>query len=197
MNVNDKKTLNCISKILFISYMIIFIWIVIFKCGFVDDLKIKHQIQSRLSLCERIINTGEIKNLIYRIQIGEYFHRGILEPFLNIIIFIPVGIYITFFQKEKRIFNTYITSVVISLAIELTQLATMIGGFSFLDLVTNVAGGLIGCLIYHIIYDDKRIRVLNIASIVSSIFMVSIALFAIYNTIINIQFYIDVALRRL
>ena len=197
MNINDKKTLNCISKILFISYMIIFVWVVIFKCGFVDDLKITHQFQSRLSFWERIINTSEIENLIYRIQIGEYFHRGILEPFLNIIIFIPVGLYITFFQKEKRIFNTYIISMGISLAIELIQLTTMIGGFSFLDLVTNVTGGLMGCLIYHILYDDKRICVLNIASIVSSIFLVPIALFAIYNTIVNIQFYVDVVLRRL
>lgn len=197
MNINDKKTLNFISKILFISYMIIFVWIVIFKCGFVDDLKITHQFQSRLSFWERIINTSEIENMIYRIQIGEYFHRGILEPFLNIVIFIPVGLYITFFQKEKRIFNTYVTSILISLAIELTQLATMIGGFSFLDLVTNVAGGLIGYFIYRLIYNESRIRVLNITSIAISIFMVPIAIFAVFNTIINFQFYIDVVLRKL
>lgn len=197
INLNSKKTLDTLSRLVFASYMIIFIWIVIFKCGFVDDLKITHKYISSLTIYQRIINPAEIQSLIYRIQIGEYFHRSILEPFLNIVIFVPVGLYVTFFQNKKRIFNTYLISFAISMAIELIQLATMIGGFSFLDLVTNTIGGIAGYFAYKLIYNESRVKVLNIISVIVSIIALPIAIYAIYNVANNIDFYIDVVLRRL
>ena len=197
INLNSKKTLDTLSRLVFASYMIIFIWIVIFKCGFVDDLKITHKYISSLTIYQRIINPAEIQSLIYRIQIGEYFHRSILEPLLNIVIFVPVGLYVTFFQNEKRIFNTYLISFAISMAIELIQLTTMIGGFSFLDLVTNTIGGIAGYFAYKLIYNESRVKVLNIISVIVSIIALPIAIYAIYNAVNNIDFYIDVVLRRL
>ena len=197
LNLDSKKTFYDISKILFISYTIIFIWIVIFKCSLVDDLKITHQNISRLSLYERLLNTSEIESLIYRIQTGEYLHRSILEPFLNIVIFVPIGMYVTYFQRKKSIFNTYITSLILSLSIELIQFATMIGGFSYLDLITNVIGGILGYFAYRIIYRETRIRILNAISIVFVSLAAPIAILAIVSTIANIDFYIDVVLRRI
>ena len=197
LNLDSKKTFYDISKILFISYTIIFIWIVIFKCSLVDDLKITHQNISRLSLYERLLNTSEIESLIYRIQTGEYLHRSILEPFLNIVIFVPIGMYVTYFQRKKSIFNTYITSLILSLSIELIQFATMIGGFSYLDLITNVIGGILGYFAYRIIYRETRIRILNAISIVFVSLAAPIAILAIVSTIANIDFYVDVVLRRL
>ena len=185
------------SKVLFTSYVIIFVWIVIFKCGLVDDLKITHYYISKMTWYERLINISEIESLIYRIRIGEYFHRSILEPFLNIVIFVPLGVCITYFQSRKRIFNTYIISFVISLLIELAQFITMVGGFSYLDLVTNVIGGILGYFACLIIYDKERIYKLNFVSIVFLIIAIPIAAFSIYSTIANISFYIDVILRRL
>ena len=197
MRLNDKHTFYKISKLLFISYMIIFIWVVIFKCNWIDDLRITHQQISRLSFYERVINTSEIQSLIYRIQIGEIFHRGLLEPFLNIVIFVPVGMYVTLFQNRKRVFNTYLVSLAISFSIELIQLATMIGGFSYLDIITNVTGGIIGYFIYRILYSEKRIHNLSIASVIVLSLIAPIAVFSIINTALNIEFYVDVVLRRL
>ncbi len=197
MRLNDKLTFNRISKLLFLFYMIIFIWVVIFKCNLIDDLRITHQQISRLSFYERVINPSEIQSLIYRIQIGEIFHRSLLEPFLNIVIFVPVGMYVTLFQNKKRIFNTYFVSLAISFSIELIQLATMIGGFSYLDIITNVTGGLIGYVIYRILYSEKRIHNLSIASVIVLSLIAPIAVFSIINTALNIEFYIDVVLRRL
>ena len=197
LDLDDKKTFYDISKLLFVSYIIIFIWIVIFKCSLVDDLKITHQNISRLSLYERLLNTSEIESFIYRIQTGEFLHRSILEPLLNIVIFVPIGMYLTYFQKEKSIFNTYVISFILSLSIELIQFATMIGGFSYLDLITNVIGGVAGYFAYSIIYREERIRSLNVISIVSLSLTTPIAILAIISTTANIDFYIDVVLRRL
>ena len=197
MILNDKHTFYKISKLLFISYMIIFVWVVIFKCNWIDDLRITHRYISSITFYERVINVGEIQSLIYRIQTGEIFHRSILEPFLNIVIFVPVGMYITLFQRNKRIFNTYLLSLAISFLIELIQLVTLIGGFSYLDIVTNVTGGVIGYFVYRILYNEKRFHSLSIASIIVLILIAPISVFSIINTVINIEFYIDVALRRL
>ena len=197
MRLNDKHTFYKISKLLFISYMIIFVWVVIFKCNWIDDLRITHRYISSITFYERVINVGEIQSLIYRVQTGEIFHRSILEPFLNIVIFVPVGMYVTLFQNKKRIFNTYLVSLAISFATELIQLGTMIGGFSYLDIITNVTGGLIGYFIYRILYNEKRFYGLSIASISVMSLLAPIAVFAIINTILNMEFYIDVTLRRL
>jgi glycopeptide antibiotics resistance protein len=73
----------------------------------------------------------------------------------------------------------------------------MIGGFSFLDLITNVIGGAIGYCAYRIIYRETRIRMLNAISIAFLSLATPTAIFAILSTIANIDFYIDVVLRKI
>ena len=88
-------------------------------------------------------------------------------------------------------------SMAISLSVEVIQLLTMIGGFSYLDLITNIVGGIIGYYVYKIIYSERRVRILSIISISFLILAIPIAILAIFSTIANLDFYIDVALRRI
>ena len=74
---------------------------------------------------------------------------------------------------------------------------TLIGGFSYLDLLTNTLGGIIGYYIYKLIYREKNIRGLNIASIIMILLFVPIVVFAAINTLINIEIYIDIILRKI
>ncbi len=73
----------------------------------------------------------------------------------NILLFVPLGVLIFFFFKEKKALRgvgiTTIIGMMISLAIETTQLLTGRGMFEVSDIITNTAGSFIGTLIVWII----------------------------------------------
>lgn len=78
----------------------------------------------------------------------------VLQPLFNIFLTLPLGIYIKFYKKDKKILSIFIISFLISLFYELTQLS----GLYFIyphpyrlfdvdDLLLNTFGGVIGYLI--------------------------------------------------
>ena len=78
----------------------------------------------------------------------------VLQPLFNIFLTVPLGIYIRFYKKDKRLFNIVIISFLMSLFYELTQLS----GLYFIyphpyrlfdvdDLLLNTFGGVFGYLI--------------------------------------------------
>ncbi len=70
----------------------------------------------------------------------------------NIIIFIPLGMYLQVFKRNKKIFDCITLICVISLCVEVTQYILGIGAFDIDDIILNTMGGLLGIFIYKIIY---------------------------------------------
>ncbi len=196
-NLDKEDTLFTLSKALFPTYIVLFLWVIIFKCNWIEDMLITHNLIKEMSFYQRILNFSEIQSVIYSLQTGNIWNRGMLEPFLNIVIFLPIGLYLAFFFKERRSINTALTSIAISFALETTQLLTLIGGFSYLDIVTNTMGGVIGYYIYRLIYRKNCIRGLNILSVAMLVLLFPIAIFATVNTLINVETYIDIILRKI
>ena len=113
------------------------------------------------------------------------------------VIFIPFGLYVSLFSKNKKILKTVIFAFCISLFFEVFQLFTLLGGGSTKDIITNTFGALIGALIYRGIYSEDRIKYFNIISIVVIVIAVPLLMYAIVNTIINIETYVGIVLRTL
>lgn len=68
----------------------------------------------------------------------------------NIILFVPFGYFVAHIMKTKNIFPTIIISLITSSVIEFTQLK--IGRtFDVDDIILNIIGSFLGCLIYVII----------------------------------------------
>ena len=84
---------------------------------------------------------------ILRYEIGsELFFRNIIG---NIVMFIPYGMYMTYYFDLKRPFLVIILAIVLSTAIEITQY--FIGRvFDVDDILLNVVGAFLGFLIYRI-----------------------------------------------
>jgi len=82
---------------------------------------------------------------IFRYSFGtEQFIYNVLW---NIIVFIPIGYFISRFASVKRISPVIMVSLLLSLSVELVQLK--IGrSFDIDDIMLNVTGGLVGFLIY-------------------------------------------------
>jgi glycopeptide antibiotics resistance protein len=76
----------------------------------------------------------------------------------NIIIFIPLGIYMTLVNRNKLILVNTILVTLLSLLVEIAQFIFAVGATDIDDIILNTIGGLLGVLLFHVIsylFKDK------------------------------------------
>ncbi len=84
---------------------------------------------------------------------------AIINLFGNVLLFIPFGAMIFIWSKKLATFiNTFLLSVLLSLIIETAQLISKIGVFDIDDIILNTIGGMIGWLVYKIVYGIYKRR---------------------------------------
>jgi glycopeptide antibiotics resistance protein len=80
----------------------------------------------------------------------------------NIAVFIPLGVYLMIFKKNKKIFINMIYVFLISLSVEIIQFIFSLGLSDIDDILLNCLGGLIGILIYKCLLQltksEKKVR---------------------------------------
>ena len=69
--------------------------------------------------------------------------------FGNIILFVPMGIYLQLLKKNKKIWISTLIIFFITLFVEIFQLIFGLGAADIDDVILNCLGGLIGILIYN------------------------------------------------
>lgn len=81
----------------------------------------------------------------------------------NIVIFIPLGTYLSLFKNNKRVITNLLFIFIVSLFIEIIQGLLGIGASDIDDIILNCLGGLVGILGYKfllfILQDEKKVRV--------------------------------------
>jgi glycopeptide antibiotics resistance protein len=196
MNNKEIKRLNILSIILFCIYILLLIWIVLFKCNIYLSITNGYFEFKTLTLKERFE--------YYLIPFIDYFNNDSTQTFiklkdgiLNVFVFIPLGLYLSFFIKKNKFIKVIIYSFLISLLFEIIQLFSLLGSFQTEDLILNIFSGLLGYIIYKIIYKEKNIKVLNILSLICIIILTPILIYGVINTINMIDVYIDVITRSL
>lgn len=124
------------EKIIFAIYGLILIWIVLFKMAFsLDEI--------------RWLQTARRVNLIpfsYDTDVGRIQAR---EVILNVIVFIPMGLYLKMLTNSgrKAILYGFFTSFVF----ELCQFLFAIGGSDITDIITNTTGTAAGVCLYALL----------------------------------------------
>lgn len=80
----------------------------------------------------------------------------------NIVIFIPLGTYLSLFKNNKRVITNLLFVFILSLFIEIIQGFLGIGASDIDDIILNCLGGLVGILGYKflvfILRDKKKVR---------------------------------------
>ena len=201
MRIFNEKLLKIFSIVLFICYLILLIWIVVFKCNYNSSMLKTYCYFSQMNLEQRF--------KFFLVPFNDYF----IEPFtqtrmntfqddmLNIAIFIPLGLYVSYFIKNKKFLKTLGIVFILSATFEVFQLFSLVGAFASKDLITNLLGAILGYLIFRLIYKKNngiiRLTILNVLSIFAVITFVPIAIFAIVNTIQDIDIYIEIFTRKI
>ena len=196
MNNKKIKRLNILSIILFCIYILLLIWIVLFKCNIYLSITNGYFEFKTLTLKERFD--------YYLIPFIDYINNDSTQTFiklkdgiLNVFVFIPLGLYLSFFIKKNKFIKVIFYTFLISLLFEIIQLFSLLGSFQTEDLILNTFSGLLGYIIYKIIYKEKNIKVLNILSLICIIILTPILIYGVINTINMIDVYIDVITRSL
>lgn len=137
-------------------------------------LLIKLLFLSRVSLLDLFNSQRTLDrsiNLIPFYSIKEYIfsNSATIKKFAfsnmvgNIVIFIPLGTYLSLFKNNKSVITNLLFIFIVSLFIEITQGLLGIGASDIDDIILNCLGGLVGILGYKfllfILRDEKKVRV--------------------------------------
>lgn len=141
--MRKREKINSFVPLLFIIYMVLLVWIIVFKLQF--------------SISE--LDTVRGINLIpfhYDNEIGVRFH--LTEVLENVAIFAPLGIYLCMLKHEPKFSIKLMFILGTSLTLEVFQYILAIGRSDITDLLTNTCGGLLGIVIYSILVKLFRSR---------------------------------------
>lgn len=155
-----KNKIEIVISILFVIYLILLIWIILFKASFsINELE----------------NIRSINLVPFRDGMGNTIQKK--EIMLNIEIFVPFGIYLCMLKYELRFKFRVILGV--SFLLELFQYILGIGRTDITDLITNTCGGILGIGIYYIAVKifRRREKVNFIISIIATLVTVTMIVF--------------------
>ena len=187
----SKKSFRLIL-IIFIQYMLLIFWIIALKCNMRVAI-----FESRYTFCKM--------ELIDRFRFflsSPTFFAGFDDLFVNILLFIPMGVLLPTFLVKHKYSLTILFSFLLSLFYEVLQILNCIGGFAYIDLIANTLGGAIGVLLYYLVRDrfkdnpfviaaHQKKKEFEITSHVVIGVLAAVLIFAFVNTLINIDVYFE------
>lgn len=109
-------------------------------------------------------------NLVPFYSIGSFLFSDdkILRAFAvsnvvgNIVLFVPLGLYLSLFLREKSIAKNVLWILLISTSVEVLQFVFKVGATDIDDVLLNGFGGLIGIIAYHILLkyfvDTRKVK---------------------------------------
>ena len=145
-----------ITLVLFAIYLLALTWLILFKLQFSIP----------------VMKEGRVFNLIP--LLGSFNDNGVIlfaEIRINILAFIPLGIYICMLKAKWPFMKTVLAIVVLSLALELAQFIFVIGRADITDVLSNTLGGIFGIGIYALLFKvlkGRTNKVINILAAVST-----------------------------
>lgn len=153
---------NKILKILLAIYVIIITWIIVFKMQF----SMQHLPYIRSI---NLIPFGESVIVNGKIYLGEIID--------NLLIFIPVGLYIGIISKNQKFYKKILPILFLTLIFETTQYILHIGATDITDIIMNTSGGVLGIFIINILHkifknEEKVDKILEILALICTVLVV-------------------------
>lgn len=159
-----KKIINNLFIAGFIFYVLFVVWQILFKYS--TPLQLFGNREYFRSV--NIIPFNDIIN-------GNFNKLDIVG---NVILFIPLGIYLNIINPTSKISNNIYIIIGTSLGFECIQYILGLGATDTTDIITNSVGGLIGIGIYAVIEKlfKNKVKVKNFVTICSTVVMVFVGI---------------------
>ncbi len=131
-----EKQLKIITSLLFICYLILLVWIILFK------------LQFTISDIDHIRSVNLIPFYYSTVVVNRFHLREIID---NVIIFVPFGVLLSMLYDKMRVGKKIIVIFCTSLFLEIMQFILSIGSTDVTDLITNSFGGITGIVLYGLL----------------------------------------------
>lgn len=158
--MNDDSKTNKLTNALFVIYLIALFWIIVFKfsvpfsyLGYMRSINL-------IPFNESLIINGKL---------------AFNEIIMNMVIFVPLGIYAGVLFKRWTIGKKLFLFFLISLICEALQFILGVGASDITDVISNTLGGITGLLIYKAvekILGVKTQKFINIIAAAGTVLMV-------------------------
>lgn len=163
------KAQKRISYVIFAIYLLLLVWLILFKfsISFHDLAHIRNI---------NLIPFGDSAVINGRISFGEILW--------NILVFIPLGVYICIFKQDWTFVKKAVPCFLLSLLFEIIQYVFAIGASDITDIIGNTLGGITGIAVFALFrrfFREKCITVINSIGLtveVLAVFMLGILLVA-------------------
>lgn len=159
-------------------YALVLIWVIGLKCNMrvaVTDAIIGMR---RIDLHERII-----------LSLGRFAHTSPADAIINVGLFVPMGMLLPAIISKRPYLTSGLICFFVSLGFEVFQLISCIGGFTYIDIICNFLGAFLGCSIHSLLREKLNEKSVCRALAIADLLCGAIVIFAIINTIINIDIY--------
>lgn len=153
--VFQSKKQRIISCGVFGIYLVLLTWLVLFKFA---------------------VRFSDLPNIQGINLIPFYYDKEtsmhLKEVVYNVIVFVPLGVYIQIFLKNRKAINKILTIFLIGFLFETVQFIFAIGASDITDLIGNTTGGFIGihlCVAMQKIFPKKFISIINVCGLLIEI----------------------------
>ncbi|OJG40595.1 hypothetical protein RV02_GL001972 [Enterococcus gilvus] len=164
------------GKVLFVGYLIVLIWILLFKFSLSFS-----EVVAQFNNQSRSINLIPFKGSVVLNQ-GIDFS----EMINNLLIFIPFGGLLGIIDKNSSFAKKIMYIFLFSLSIEALQFVFGLGATDITDIITNTLGGTVGLLIYSflkLLFKENKLD--RILTVVGMIIFTCCLVFLIFLVIVN------------
>lgn len=161
------------------TYAICLIWVISFKCNIVQPVVESRYFMGKMSFFERVLYSA-----------SRFVKTTDEEFFVNILLFIPLGLATPFFFKKRIYICTVLSGLAISLAFEISQIIDCIGGFTYIDIYCNTLGAMLGAILHFYLINKIRDTHIKAALIVCTVGGALLSAYGILNTIKTFDIYV-------
>jgi glycopeptide antibiotics resistance protein len=174
--MNSQKNTTLASKLtalLLSIYSVVLFWIIVLKLNISFSYKGTQNV-NLIPFREPLLYNGRID---YK------------EIFLNILIFVPLGLYLGILFKKLTTARKIFSFSMMSFTFEILQFILKIGAFDITDIINNTFGGIIGLLLYKGLEKAfnspvKAQKLINIIATIGTIVIVSTLLYLKINRLL-------------
>lgn len=139
-------------------YLVLLIWLILFKFS-TNFTELDHI---------RSINVVPFKGSI---MVNKQL--GLKEIIYNIVVFIPLGIYVSILKSEWSVIKKLVLCFCLSLFFEIVQYTFAIGASDITDIIGNTLGGFIGLGVFYLFkkfFKNRFITIINYMGIITETF---------------------------
>ena len=173
------------------AYVVVLFWALWLKFNDFHMVVLNYQWLSKMTVGERFLYD------IIPFQIRFDFWNQFVQFPANAIVFAPLGAMLPYCFSKKNIWRDLGICFSISLAIELTQLFTIIGNFATADLIMNTLGYFVGFAFYRWILSKLSLqKTVWFYRIVNALLLITVGV-AIVTTVCNRELIVDILTRTL